>query len=111
MTRPLFQARNSYTLLKKLFRKISFKKRCLGFYPQAGFYKNGLYFIVKLQSFLGGFAMEYKKFTICGKGGSGKSTVTALMAKQLAASGRRVLVIDCDESNYGLHQQLGMELY
>lgn len=55
--------------------------------------------------------MEYKKFTICGKGGSGKSTVTALMAKQLAASGRRVLVIDCDESNYGLHQQLGMELY
>lgn len=54
--------------------------------------------------------MEYKKFTICGKGGSGKSTVTALMAKQLAASGRRVLVLDCDESNYGLHQQLGMEL-
>lgn len=50
------------------------------------------------------------KYTICGKGGSGKSTVTSLMAKELAASGKRVLVIDCDESNYGLHQQLGMEL-
>ena len=50
------------------------------------------------------------KYTICGKGGSGKSTVTSLMAKELAASGKRVLVIDCDESNCGLHQQLGMEL-
>lgn len=50
------------------------------------------------------------KYTICGKGGSGKSTITALMAKELARQGKKVLVIDCDESNYGLHQQLGMEL-
>ncbi len=50
------------------------------------------------------------KYTVCGKGGSGKSTVTAQLAKALAAKGKRVLVIDCDESNYGLHQQLGLAL-
>ena len=50
------------------------------------------------------------KMMVCGKGGSGKSTVTALMAKEYARQGKRVLVIDCDESNYGLHQQLGLEL-
>lgn len=48
--------------------------------------------------------------SVCGKGGSGKSTVTSMLAKELASRGKRVLVIDCDESNYGLHQQLGMDL-
>ena len=50
------------------------------------------------------------KLMICGKGGCGKSTVTALLAREYARQGKRVLVIDCDESNYGLHRQLGMEL-
>ena len=50
------------------------------------------------------------KVTICGKGGCGKSTVTSLLAKALARRGKEVLVIDSDESNYGLHRQLGMEL-
>lgn len=50
------------------------------------------------------------KIAVCGKGGSGKSTITTLLAKELASRGKKVLVIDCDESNYGLHQQLGMEL-
>ncbi|MCR4611102.1 MAG: AAA family ATPase [Lachnospiraceae bacterium] len=50
------------------------------------------------------------KIAICGKGGSGKSTVASLLAKAYAKKGNRVLVIDCDESNYGLHQQLGMKL-
>ncbi len=49
------------------------------------------------------------KISFCGKGGSGKSTVTSMVAKQLSSMGKKVLVIDCDESNYGLHQQLGME--
>ena len=40
----------------------------------------------------------------------GKSTTAALLAKALARIGKRVLVIDSDESNYGLHRQLGMEL-
>lgn len=48
--------------------------------------------------------------SVCGKGGSGKSTITALMAKELTRRGKRVLVIDSDESNFGLHQQLGMDL-
>lgn len=50
------------------------------------------------------------KVAICGKGGCGKSTTTALLAKELARVGKRVLVIDSDESNYGLHRQLGVEL-
>lgn len=50
------------------------------------------------------------KIAICGKGGCGKSTTVALLAKELARAGKRVLVIDSDESNYGLHCQLGIEL-
>jgi len=50
-----------------------------------------------------------KKIAICGKGGSGKSTVVALLAHGLADRGLRVLVVDADESNPGLHRMLGME--
>ncbi|MCW4009711.1 MAG: P-loop NTPase [Candidatus Bathyarchaeota archaeon] len=48
------------------------------------------------------------KILLCGKGGSGKSTVAALLAKNLQAEGYRVLVVDADESNYGLSAQLGL---
>ena len=41
------------------------------------------------------------KVAVCGKGGSGKSTITTLLAKELAKRKRKVLVIDSDESNYG----------
>lgn len=50
------------------------------------------------------------KIMICGKGGCGKSTVAALLAKEYARMGRRVLVVDGDESNFGLHRQLGCPL-
>jgi CO dehydrogenase maturation factor len=50
------------------------------------------------------------KIVVCGKGGSGKSTIATLLAKSMANSGYKVLVIDSDESNYGLHRQLGMKL-
>ncbi len=50
------------------------------------------------------------KIMVCGKGGSGKSTIAALLAKSMANSGYKVLVIDSDESNYGLHRQLGLKL-
>ncbi|MCX5997793.1 MAG: AAA family ATPase [Chloroflexi bacterium] len=42
------------------------------------------------------------KVAVCGKGGSGKTTVVALLAMALKQSGRRVIVIDADESNPGL---------
>ncbi|MHC1588305.1 MAG: ATP-binding protein [Methermicoccaceae archaeon] len=50
------------------------------------------------------------KVLVCGKGGSGKSTLTSLLAGELARRGQKVLVIDGDESNYGLHALLGLEL-
>ena len=50
------------------------------------------------------------KIMICGKGGCGKSTVSSLLAKKYASLGKHVLVVDADESNYGLHRQLGAEL-
>lgn len=50
------------------------------------------------------------KLAICGKGGSGKSTIAALLAKSLVENGNSVLVIDTDESNFGLHRQLGVDL-
>jgi CO dehydrogenase maturation factor len=48
------------------------------------------------------------KVLVCGKGGSGKSTLTALLAKAMAGRGYNVLVVDSDESNFGLHKQLGV---
>jgi len=48
--------------------------------------------------------------TLCGKGGCGKSTTATLLAKEFVRQGKPVLVIDTDESNFGLHRQLGMEL-
>jgi CO dehydrogenase maturation factor len=48
------------------------------------------------------------KILVCGKGGSGKSTLTALLAKNLQTHDYHVLVVDADESNYGLSAQLGL---
>lgn len=50
------------------------------------------------------------KLAVCGKGGSGKSTLTSLLGKELARMGKSVLIVDSDESNYGLHRQLGLKL-
>jgi CO dehydrogenase maturation factor len=50
-----------------------------------------------------------KKIAVCGKGGSGKSTVVALLVGGLRDRGYRVLVVDSDESNPGLYRMLGLE--
>ncbi|MFH1002859.1 MAG: P-loop NTPase [Chloroflexota bacterium] len=48
-----------------------------------------------------------QKIAVCGKGGSGKSVLVRLLAEGLRHRGRRVLVVDADESNTGLERMLG----
>lgn len=48
------------------------------------------------------------KIAICGKGGAGKSTTTALLSGALERLGYRSLIIDTDSSNGGLWRKLGM---
>ncbi len=48
-----------------------------------------------------------RKISVVGKGGTGKSVVTTLLAKSFAERGRRVLIVDSDESNPGLYRMLG----
>jgi len=50
-----------------------------------------------------------QKMAVCGKGGTGKSTLTALLADALRREGYTVLVIDSDESNLGLPKLLGLD--
>jgi CO dehydrogenase maturation factor len=49
------------------------------------------------------------KISVCGKGGSGKSTVVTLLTNEARARGYRVLVVDSDESNSGLFRMLGFD--
>ena len=49
------------------------------------------------------------KISVCGKGGSGKSALTSLLANQVISRGLGVLVVDSDESNSGLFKMLGFE--
>ncbi|NLA05380.1 MAG: adenylyl-sulfate kinase [Firmicutes bacterium] len=49
------------------------------------------------------------RIAVCGKGGSGKSTIAALLASEALHRGYRVLVVDGDESNAGLFQMLGFD--
>jgi CO dehydrogenase maturation factor len=49
------------------------------------------------------------KISVCGKGGSGKSTVVTLLANEAITRGYHVLVVDSDESNSGLFRMLGFD--
>lgn len=48
------------------------------------------------------------KIAVCGKGGVGKSTITALLSDALSEMGYECLVIDTDHSNGGLFRKLGL---
>ncbi len=48
--------------------------------------------------------------SLCGKSGCGKSTIAALLASEFTRSGKRVLVVDSDDSDKGLHSKLGISL-
>ena len=50
-----------------------------------------------------------QKIAVCGKGGSGKSVLVRLLADGIRTKGLRVLVVDADESNTGLHRMLGFD--
>jgi len=48
-----------------------------------------------------------KRIGVLGKGGSGKSTITVLLANVLKSLGYTVCVLDADSTNYGIHQTFG----
>jgi len=50
------------------------------------------------------------KIIVCGKGGCGKSTLSALLARSFKNRGYKVLLVDADESNFGLHRMAGIPL-
>ncbi len=49
------------------------------------------------------------KILVCGKGGCGKSVIATLIAKELEKRGKAVLVVDMDESNFGIYKNFGVE--
>jgi CO dehydrogenase maturation factor len=53
--------------------------------------------------------LDSNRIGIFGKGGSGKSTVTVLLARALAHAGYDVCVLDADSTNVGLHRALALE--
>ena len=50
-----------------------------------------------------------QRIGLFGRGGSGKSTCTVLVAKALARAGYAVCVVDADSTNEGLAQALGAD--
>lgn len=54
-------------------------------------------------------SLDGKRIGILGKGGSGKSTVTVLLAMALRDQGYHVCLLDADSTNIGLAQALGFE--
>lgn len=51
-----------------------------------------------------------KRIGVLGKGGSGKSTLTVLLAKALRDYGYQVCVLDADSTNVGIHRALGFKV-
>jgi CO dehydrogenase nickel-insertion accessory protein CooC1 len=53
-------------------------------------------------------SLSSKRIGIFGKGGSGKSTVAVLVAKELRTLGYQVCILDADSTNVGLSRALGI---
>lgn len=49
------------------------------------------------------------KICVCGKGGSGKSTIIAVLADVLRGMGKEVFILDADESNTTLYRMLDFD--
>ncbi len=50
------------------------------------------------------------KIAVCGKGGSGKSTISGALARHLARQGHKVVALDCDTNpNLGISLGIGEE--
>lgn len=50
------------------------------------------------------------KIAVIGKGGSGKTTLSGVIARSLARGGRQVVALDCDANpNLGISLGLGIE--
>jgi CO dehydrogenase maturation factor len=50
------------------------------------------------------------KVAVIGKGGSGKTTMSGIIARSLARAGREVIALDCDANpNLGISLGLGLE--
>ena len=50
------------------------------------------------------------KIAVVGKGGAGKTTTSAVLARTLARSGHRVVALDCDSNpNLGLSLGVGID--
>ena len=54
-------------------------------------------------------ALVGRRIGVVGKGGSGKSTTTVLIARGLRGRGYDVCILDADSTNVGLHQALGFD--
>ena len=52
--------------------------------------------------------LSQNRIGVLGKGGAGKSTVTVLLAREFAARGYEVCVLDADSTNAGLHLAFGI---
>lgn len=55
------------------------------------------------------FPLRGTRVGVFGKGGAGKSTVVVLLAAALQEHGYKVVVVDADASNTGLHLALGID--
>lgn len=57
----------------------------------------------------GNKSLAGQRIGLFGRGGSGKSTCTVLLAKALTQAGYTVCVVDADSTNEGLPQALGAD--